>query len=127
MKLRFFYTFSLVFLLALVLSSCSQPGQIHYEGKTDNWEASLVMFKNGKVNGEITIKYIGKSTKNLDRFEYSLEGITNTISLSQQGDIHMPLVITDSINNTVAPKDGDKYNLKILWDDKSETFELQKK
>ncbi|MFD1177644.1 hypothetical protein ACFQ3W_15225 [Paenibacillus puldeungensis] len=114
-------------LLLLVLSGCIQKSSLTFEGKTKNWESTLSIDIKGRVDGEISIRYIGSVGQDIDYFEYELLGQTNKISQSRKGNIHMPLEFKDSINSTLKPKDGGKYDLKIKWNDKIELLELYQK
>ncbi|MGD6942368.1 hypothetical protein ACQCT6_10045 [Cytobacillus gottheilii] len=116
-------------ILLLFLTACSSETYI-YSGETDNWSAELkvIQTSNDFETQELALRYVGEDVNSVGDINYVVDSVgnfsRNGATLSESGT----LSDKSESNPTNAQITNDtEMIMTIEWNDKKESFTLDKK
>lgn len=123
--------FVLVVLLLLVVACKEEDQEILFKGSGEYWEAELVVSViNGSEKKRIELRYDGLNINSVKSFDYFVENNKSEVSygaenvnLDKDGFYSNNALSSDS----PSTKTEDTFNITIIWNDQSESFEMKKK
>lgn len=120
-----------------LLSACSSSNDnadeidLRFIGSSENWSAEIIVkIIDGSEKNEIVLTYTGNHSEPIGNIDYIVENDRNDLSFGANGislNEDGVYTSTDLSSNSASTKKDDSLNIKIDWNDQTESFVLRKK
>ncbi|MBE1557165.1 hypothetical protein [Sporosarcina limicola] len=116
----------------LLLTACQADEEdLNFIGSSENWSAEIIVkIIDGSEKSGIVLKYTGNNLEFIGNINYIVENDRNDFSFGANGvSLNEDGIYTsaDLSSNSASTKKDDNLNIKIDWNDQTESFVLKKK